>query len=158
MVASASSASKGRPRKAPALRLIEGSAVPSDEGLTAEVLLPRGEPTKPDFWGDDDAETMWDRVVELMRGGKLLKPLDAYALELMCQCYSRWRAAITMRMSMGITHETSQGTSAAPWVGVEERAAREFRGWCAEFGITPAAERNLMGSDEKPGDADNPFA
>jgi P27 family predicted phage terminase small subunit len=88
------------------------------------------------------------------------------ALEMACETYSRWHDARRVRFEMALDSEVpghgllgvnSQGLVAAPWVGIEERAAKDFRAWCNEFGLTPAAEMKLATTDPKaPGD-DNPF-
>lgn len=152
-MSAAATASTGRPRKAPALKLVEGTVRPDD--APAPPPLTRGEPRKPELLSEDASE-MWDLVIEQMRGKGLLKPLDAGSLEMLCECYARWREAVNQRHARGITSVNSQGVGVGPWVGVEERAAKEFRGWCAEYGLTPAAETNLLGSDEATDD--NPFA
>ena len=103
------------------------------------------------------ASWLWDQIIEQMRGVGLLKPLDAASLEILCETYARWKAAAQMRKDNDITSNNSQGLVAAPWIGIEERAGKEFRAWCSEYGLTPAAERNLVPDAEKE-DADNPFA
>jgi phage terminase small subunit len=35
------------------------------------------------------------------------------------------------------------GVGVSPLVRVESEASREFRAWCSEFGLTPAAEAKL---------------
>ena len=44
-----------------------------------------------------------------------------------------------------------------PLVGVVERASAEFRAWCSEFGLSPAAEHKLSSPETDPGE-ENPFA
>lgn len=115
----------------------------------------RAEPPKPEHL-DDDGSWLWDQVVEQMNSVGLLKPLDASALEIMCETWSRWREAVRMRREQarrdeeanefgsGMLHGNSQGKVTAPWLGIEERSAKDLRSWFAEFGITPAAEKNLV--------------
>lgn len=125
----------------------------------------RQPPEKPSELSSD-ASWLWDRVVDQMCRVGLLKPLDGAALEIMCETYARWREAKRMRQQVskplverddwdpengplpmsegGLLATNSQGRVTAPWIGIEERAAKDFRSWCAEFGITPAAEKNLV--------------
>ena len=147
-------ANTGRRAKPRALKLIDGNA--GHRPIPEEVDFPRGAPTKPSYLSSHASE-LWDRLVPQLETAKLLKPVNGPALEQICETYSRWREAVAERQRSGITHENSQGTTAAPWTGVEERAGREFRAWCAEFGITPAAEAKLAPADPTPGEA-NPFA
>jgi len=163
----AATASRGRKAKPTHLRLVEGQGPgrdgePRDSGgrpLPATPEFARALPTKPDDLSlDDDASWLWDMVIDQMGAGKLLKPLDGPSLEVMCHTFARWRQAVRQRSAHGLTDENSQGTRAAPWVGIEERASKEFRSWCAEYGITPAAEKNLRASDEGNGNESNPYA
>lgn len=118
--------------------------------------FPRQAPQKPEGLSPDAAE-MWDKIVAQMVGVGLLKPLDAMALEVACETFARWRDAVRKRREHGQLGKNSQGVVTAPWVGIEERASKEFRAWCAEFGITPAAERHLTGPMGAPEDEGNPF-
>jgi len=120
--------------------------------------LARGLPKKPDeIRMDEDANWLWDGVIDQMGKQQLLKPIDGAALEVLCHTFARYRAAVRMRHARDMVHENSQGNVTAPWVGIEERASKDFRAWCAEFGITPAAERNLVGKDGPSDGAENPF-
>lgn len=159
----ATAANAGGAKAPPGLRLVTGRGKRLDGKDTDSGGRPidptpeffRGDPTKPSEMSPD-AGWLWDQVVTLMATVGVLKPLDAAALEAACENFARWREAVRFRREHGILGKNSQGTVAAPWIGIEERASREFRAWCAEFGITPAAERNLkqesLGSSE-----DNPF-
>ena len=147
-------ANLGRKPKPRALKIVEGN--PSKRPIEDEVNFTRGDPAKP---GDlsEDASWLWDQIIEQMRGVGLLKPLDAPSLEILCETYSRWKEAGRMRKEKSILSNNSQGLVSAPWIGIEERAGKEFRAWCAEYGLTPAAERNLA-PDEGQGELGNPFA
>jgi P27 family predicted phage terminase small subunit len=88
----------------------------------------------------------------------LLKPLDAASLEAMCEVFARMRYAVREREIRGLlSHNASGGEVVAPWVRIEAEATRDFRGWCAEYGLTPAAEKNLRSADDDKGQPDNPF-
>lgn len=141
------------------LKLLEGRAPGRDSGGRPVPQVPafkRLPPARPDDLTDDAAE-FWDEVVEELGRLEVLKPVDGPGLRAAAECYARLRAAIRQRQEHGITAETSQGVGVAPWVRVEESASRELRAWCAEFGLTPAAEIRL-GAPAKPEEPDNPFA
>ena len=166
-----SAAQRGRPAPAK-LRILNGRGVRKD-GLATDsggrpVAAPppfeRTPPEKPDDLSSD-AEWLWDRVVDQMMTVGLLKPLDGAGLEVMCETFARWREARRIRQKLsaagntGLVSRNSQGTVSAPWVGVEERASKDFRAWAIEYGITPAAESHLpegASIDENPG-GNNPF-
>lgn len=148
-----------------ALRLINGRGVRKD-GLETDSggrpidpgpAFVRADPAKPSNLSED-ASWLWDQVVEHMRTVGLLKPLDAPALEVACETFARWREAVRFRKDRALLAKNSQGLVTAPWIGIEERASKDFRAWCAEFGFTPAAERNLASREAVPGDGEsNPF-
>lgn len=142
---------KGKPR---GLKLVEDN--PGHRPIEEEVPFTRGDPAKPEGMSPD-AAWLWDQVVEQMKTVGLLKPLDAASLEVLCETYARWKEAAAFRKERQLLGKNSQGLVAAPWIGIEERAGREFRAWCAEYGLTPAAERNLTGESEA-ADEGNPFA
>ncbi|MGK4186766.1 P27 family phage terminase small subunit [Rothia koreensis] len=145
----------GTHSKPRALKVVEGN--PGRRPLEPEVNFDRGVPIKPEDLSED-AAWLWDLVISQMSTVGLLKPLDAASLEAVCETFARWREAVRYRRERGFLGKNSQGVVAAPWVGVEERASREFRAWCAEYGLTPAAEKHLSGDDEGDQGDYNPFA
>lgn len=158
---------KGRKAQPPGLKLLQGRAPGKDSGGRDIPELPeftRAAPVKPADMSPD-ASALWDSLTEEMGKLDLLKAPDAASLEVACETYARWKAAVRMRQAdidaggNGITARNSQGVTAAPWIGVEERASNQFRAWCAEFGITPASEKNLAGAAGLHGanGDDNPF-
>ena len=102
----------------------------------------RKAPTKPSDLSPV-ASAMWDAIVAELDQAQLLKPLDAYALAVGCETFARWHTAKTQRLQAGVLAKTSQGVGVSPLVRVEVEASRDFRAWCAEFGLTPAAEVKL---------------
>lgn len=160
----ATPANAGRKSAPHALRILGGRETKHGEPIDSAgrpIIKPpsfgRGAPKRPKHI-EGDAAWLWDRVVEQMDGIGILKPLDGPSLEVMCETFARWREATRQRYQNGLVHTTSQGQSAAPWIGIEERAGREFRAWCSEYGITPAAERNLTnGETSNVPDGDNPY-
>lgn len=154
----ATTASNGRTAKPRALKLVTGRSEGKDSAgrtIPEAPNFPRGVPTKPQDLSAD-AAWLWDVIVAQMAGPGLLKPLDAPSLEVVCETFARWREAVKQRRAHGSLGKNSQGVVTAPWVGIEERAGREFRAWCAEYGLTPAAEKNLASGDGSNGEY-NPF-
>lgn len=149
----------GRKPEPANLKLLKGRHAGADSG-GRKVKQPPGFkrlPPKKPVEMSPAAGDLWDEIVEELQRLQLTKPLDGPALEMACETYSRWYTARQMRLELGLFHENSQGRVTAPWVGVEERAAKEFRAFCSEFGLTPSAEARLNPADG--GDADeSPFA
>jgi P27 family predicted phage terminase small subunit len=146
-------AAAGR-KAAPAnLRLAGGRNSGKDSGgrdVKEPPPFKRAPPVKPDDLSSKAGE-MWDAIVEVMPDLQLLKPLDGFALQVGCETFSRWHAAKTLRLaqtSSGLLAKTSQGMGVSPLVRVESEASREFRAWCAEFGLTPAAEVKLVAATD----------
>jgi len=156
-----------RPKPAP-LKLIEGRGNGRDSGgrkVPTPPMFTRIPPEKPDHLTPYASE-IWDRIVQDLPKLGLLKEVDGPSLEMLCETYSRWRVAVEMRMAAqkqapgtkGLIAKNSQGFVIAPWVNAETQASKEFRAWCAEYGLTPAAEMKLaMPTGDDEGDM-NPFA
>jgi len=154
-------AAVGRKPKPPTLRIVAGRGEGKDgifrdaagRPIPRPLDIPRGVPTKPDTLSDD-ASRCWDWVVEAR--GDLLSPIHQAALEVLCETYSRWMGAKRQRQEQGGIGQNSQGEVIAPWAKLEAEAGREFQVWCAEFGLTPAAENKVGGLNG--GDENNPFS
>ena len=157
-------ANSGRKAAPHGLRVLQGQGTrkdgqPTDSGgrpIPPPVPFERQAPPKPGQLSKD-AEWLWDRVTEQMESIGLLKPIDGPSLEVMCETFARWRDAVRQRQQHGALGKNSQGVVAAPWVGIEERASKEFRAWCAEYGITPAAEKNIKQESGAADGGENPF-
>ncbi|PWF88689.1 phage terminase small subunit P27 family [Kocuria rosea] len=153
--------SKTGPKRAPrALKLVEGTRPGRDSGgrkIADPLPLAPGAPDKPDDLSPE-AAAFWDRLVPALAEAGVLRRVDASALTVAAETWARWRSAVAQRQAQGMTARTSQGESTAPWVGIEERAARDLRGWFSEYGLTPAAAAALTPAAKTPDDDDNPFA
>jgi len=116
----------------------------------------REAPPKPADLSDDAAEA-WDFIIRHSETADLLKPLDGLALQVFCETWARWKDAVRKRHKQGSLGKNSQGVVVAPWVKIENEAARDIRAWCSEFGISPSAEGKLgrFGEDNA---GFNPFA
>lgn len=152
-------ASHGRRAIPPQLKLLTGRGDGKD---TAGRPIPkpppftRRSPDKPDELSAD-ASWMWDLVVEQWHTLNMLKPLDGPALEVGCETYARWKESVRWRRKKQLLAANSQGVIPGPWIGIEERASREFRAWCNEFGLTPAAENKVGMVGAASDDNVNPF-
>ncbi|MBO0596580.1 phage terminase small subunit P27 family [Nesterenkonia sp. E16_7] len=164
MGAVAASSNLGRKSAPTPIRVLNGRGTRKDgqetdsggRPVAAGVQFTRDAPTKPAELSED-AHWLWDRVVDQMTEIGLLKPIDAASLEAMCETFARWREAVRFRREHALLAKNSQGTVVAPWIGIEERASKEFRSWCAEYGITPAAEKHLRTESGGNDDDGNPF-
>lgn len=151
----AKTSATGLPRRSAALKLVPQGPEPGTAASSALTSSPAGAPVKPQGLSADASE-MWDLVVSQMATTGLLRPLTGPALEVASETFAQWREAVRMRRDRGLTAIGSQGVGVGPWVRIEQQAGKEFRAWCAEYGITPAAERRL--AVESSVDASNPYA
>lgn len=161
-----SAAAKGRrgtTSKTPAkLKLIEGARPGRDSGgreVTPTPAFRRLPPQPPEFLFGDALEE-WQRVVpELQRLG-LTKAVDAASLSAYCLAWQRLCQAqrvIQEGSELGLLAVNSQGLTRHPAVAIAEAASKELRAWAHEFGLTPAAEANLV-TPEADLDEQNPFS
>lgn len=147
-----------RVKKPAALKVIEGRGNGRDSGgrtITPPPPFKRMPPKKPDGMSPV-ASRHWDSLVDELARLDLIKPGDAGALEMACEAYARWHAARQHRLEEGVLGKNSQGTVRNPAIVVEESAEKAYRGWCAEFGLTPAAEGKLKAPEADDAE-ENPF-
>lgn len=160
----ATPANRGRKPASPDLRLLKGRGEGKDGQARDSAGRPipkaptfvRALPQKP-FDLEGDASDAWDLIVKELGRVELLKPVDAMALEMACEAYARWKDAVRKRRLMGSLGKNSQGVVRAPWVTIEAEASREYRAWCAEFGLTPSAENKVGSTDGSSEGNANPF-
>lgn len=152
-------AAAGRKGKPAHLKLLEGRGNGRDSGGRTVPEPPpfaRAVPAKPADLSPA-ADAMWDQLVAALPEAGLLKPIDGYALQVGCETFARWYEAKKLRLSQpnfGLLAKNSQGMVVSPLVRVESEASRDFRAWCSEFGLTPAAEVKLASENDPAGDGD----
>lgn len=161
---------QGRKPNTRPLKLLHGRSEGTDSGgrkVPETLNFVRIPPKRPEHLGEHAIE-LWDRIVAELPKLGLLKDIDGPSLEMACETYQRWREAVEMRQTFaknapgtrGIIARNSQGWTVAPWVQAEAQASKEFRQWCAEYGLTPSAEMRLAGPSSGSGQDPeaNPFA
>lgn len=138
------------PRKRPTkLKILLGN--PGHQKINQNEPEPRLGAPGPPIWLDADARDCWWKIVpELDRLG-LLTLIDGGALEGACVAYSRAVAAGRildaegLTMEIGPTHYKQQ----RPEVSIEQKSWSQFRMFCQEFGLTPAARTRLSVSPKQ---------
>lgn len=153
-------ATRGRKPAPPGLKIVEGRGAGKDSGGRPVKPSPgftRLPPERPAGLSDV-ADAMWDHLVNELQRLQLLTPQHGPALQLLCEAYARWRQASEELAAEGLTYLSDSGLRKLnPLVGIVERASAEYRAWCAEFGLTPAAENKVAAPESGPGE-ENPFA
>lgn len=141
------------------LKLVGGRSPGRDSGGRVVPTPPpffRQPPPKPDGLSDT-ASKMWDTIVADTVAVAAMKSLDAFALEALCEAYARYHDSRVARSKAGMLAKNSQGVVISPLLRIEAEASREFRAWCAEFGLTPAAEVKIAGAENAGGDSGDLF-
>lgn len=115
----------------------------------------------PPSWLDREAKAEWKRVAPALERLDLVKPEDRATLAAYCETWSRFVTATRTVHREGITatNPDSGRMSVHPAVRVAEAAATQLRQYAEQFGLTPAAERNVAKRDDDRGEFEaNPFA
>lgn len=162
-------AATGRKSRPAHIKLVEGRSPGRDSG-GREVKQPpafKRIPPEPPEWLGETARQVWDRTVPELSRLDLLKPVDGPALAAYCEMVELFVTATKEVHSNGLTVENrstrKDGTesvwfTANPAVGVQRNAQSAIRAWCAEFGLTPAAEMKLAtGGDNDGAEDEDPF-
>jgi P27 family predicted phage terminase small subunit len=127
------------PKPKPAeVRKREGTYRQSEHG---PVVVLGGKPSAFDAPAhmSDRARAAWDELVPLLVPVGLLDRADAPALEAMCCAVAQWREANDVLQAEGLFVASPNGYRVAhPAIAVANKAAAEYRSWCARFGLTPS--------------------
>lgn len=127
------------PKPKPAeVRKREGTYRKSSHG---EVVVLAGKPAglaAPEHLPERVREA-WDQIVPPLVDVGLLDRADAPAVEAMCYAVAQFREANEVVVAEGMFVSSPNGYKIAhPAVAVANKAAAEYRSWCARFGLTPS--------------------
>lgn len=103
--------------------------------------------TRP-TWLDAIGKEMWGRIVEELTITELITNVDIYALAIACDSYSKYVKATRDIKKDGLVliHKNSIGAEnkvANPNVAIAQKYATQFKSFCSEFGLSPAARARL---------------
>lgn len=148
--------------KPPALKLLSGRGQGKDSAGRPVPTPPKftREAPEPPEWLDGEALAEWNRVAPDLETLDLLKPADRATLAAYCETWARWVCAVKQYKAEGITviNPDSGRVGKHPAVAIAEAAATQLRAFANDFGLSPAAERNLAMSPKSDGNEDDPFA
>ena len=151
------------PTPQPAKLLLLHGRAPGKDSAGPVPIPPnfeRAAPDPPDAdWFDAEARAEWCRVVPTLDQLGLLKPEDYAALVLRCCNWSTYISAIRLLREQGLTtvNPASGAVHAHPAVAISTTAGAMLLRTCAEFGLTPSAERKLGTVTPPESDEDSPF-
>ncbi|MGV0793032.1 phage terminase small subunit P27 family [Mycolicibacterium sp. XJ1819] len=160
----------GRPPQPAPLLLLNGRGEGQDSAGRPVATPPpfRRSAPNPPTWLSREAKAEWRRVAPALERLDLVKPEDRATLAAYCQVWARLVAAYRDIDKNGSTvrNESTRkdGTTSVWWtknpaVAVAEQAESRLLQYAGQFGLTPAAERNVSKRDDGRGEFEaNPFA
>jgi P27 family predicted phage terminase small subunit len=89
---------------------------------------------------DPVAAAEWADIVDLLSGTGLIGGVDAKALALYCEAFSRYRKAVAYVDEHGAYNEKGNPSGATKDLQV---LSNQMRAWLVEFGCTPAARARM---------------
>nr|DAF38970.1 MAG TPA: terminase small subunit [Caudoviricetes sp.]DAJ57237.1 MAG TPA: terminase small subunit [Caudoviricetes sp.] len=122
---------------------------------------PKPKPVMPECpsWLNGYAKKMWkDLGLELHKLG-LLTNIDGQAFAAACQSYGIWVECEHVLKEKGrvmtINTERGEYNQQRPEVSIGNSALKNFRSFCSEFGLSPAARASITVADP---DSENDFS
>ncbi|MED0757400.1 phage terminase small subunit P27 family [Aneurinibacillus thermoaerophilus] len=154
-------AGPGRPPKPTSLKVIQGN--PGKRPLNKNEPKPKAVAPKCPTFLDSEAKREWKRVApELERLG-LLTIVDGATLAAYCQAYSLWVTATKkinehLKKYGKLTYEYTNKNGSTneiviPEIAIQEKALKQIKMFCTEFGFTPSSRtRMTLPSEEEQDD------
>ena len=137
--------------KPTALKIATG--IPGKRPLNKSEAKTVGTPRRPAHLSER-AAAAWKYVVPILEDRGLAGDLDAWAIEMLCECYAtilELRRVLRDEEDGSFTYETESESGRMirprPEVGMLADKERLFKGWLVEFGMTPAARSKVQASD-----------
>ena len=92
-------------------------------------------------------KSLWKTYAGKMAGLGLLTDIDVPAWETLCLAYDRMReAGADIKRHKGRVYVKNGLPCVRPEVRIEAEARKEFRHYCAEFGLTPSSRSRVVAS------------
>lgn len=143
----------GRKPKPTNLKLIDGN--PGKRPLNKDEAKPKPiKPTCP-VWLNDDAKKMWKCLSKELEKLGLLTNIDGQAFSAACQSYGIWVECEKKLKECGrvmiISRENGDYEQQRPEVSIGNTALKNFKVFCAEFGLTPSSRSSIsiQGEEEE---------
>ncbi len=139
----------GSKPKPTALKELEGN--PGHRKLPENELKPQIKILRCPHYIKKDryAKQEWDRIVPELYNSNLLTSLDLVPIEIMCTQYSLYRAAIEDIRVNGLTSSNARhGTKPNPSIAIAREAAKIYKSFAVEFGLTPSSRVRISVPDQ----------
>jgi P27 family predicted phage terminase small subunit len=110
------------------------------------------------IWMGEHGRTLWEHVVPLLCGQKVLSSADVQNIEVYCDAYDRFRLAREEVRTNGVTVMGAQGGVVKnPAATVVKESVAVMATYGSMLGLDPSSRQRLTGKTKTPQD-DNPFA
>lgn len=140
---------RGRPRKSPDERMLDGN--PSRTPIPVDVFVPEGAPFVPDHLSED-AQACAEYILASFKTKRLTAP-DSYALAAFATAWA-WHKAATHQMNSPDFEPVVTGSTGnevpSPWFRILNDQARVMLAFAAKLYLTPADRAGLRGAGEQP--------
>lgn len=137
---------RGRKPTPTNLKLIRGN--PGKRPMRMDEFKPqRAIPSCPRHLKGESRKE-WKRITEELDKYGMISEVDRGALAMLCTLWGRYVAAEEMIEKAAVQSPGSAGLFVkspnnfpiqSPWLAVSNKAIEQYKGLCAEFGLTPAA-------------------
>lgn len=135
---------RGRKPVPTALKLVNGN--PSKRPINMHSFAPQSRIPRCPQHLKGEARKEWKRVVAELHRYQMISEVDRGELAMMCTQWARYVEAEEMIEKAakgggsGLFVKTPNGFPIqSPWLAVSNKAIEQYRGLCADFGMTPAA-------------------
>lgn len=108
---------------------------------------------------DDEAKTIWRRVVKELQAIGIMGEVDRESLYCYVEACREFDKAV-QELKKGYLYKDAVGNvQKSPWIAIKRDAAARIKQFAAEFGLTPASRSNVKGGPgEKPKEKNKPKA
>lgn len=108
-------------------------------------------------WLDPIGRKMWEDINGELTVTGLITNVDVYALAIACDAYSKYVKASKSIKKDGLVLEYKNSIGAVnkvanPNVAIAQKYATQFKSFCSEFGLSPAARARLAKPKDDPED------
>ena len=136
----------GRTPKPTNLRVLEGN--PGKRPLPENEPKPTPKAPEPPDWLTGEGEKMWNRLAPKLEKVGLLTEIDGEAFAAACSAWKDYVECRRVINEQGRTYKyKNQGgfenETERPEVKISNKALEQFRSFCREFGLTPAARTKI---------------
>lgn len=144
----------GAPKKPAAAHLANGNKSKLSKAQieamqeAEEAIKPANDNIVRPTWLDATGRKMWEAIADELYDLDLITNVDTYALAIACDAYSKYvkASASIKKDGLVLEHKNSIGAVnkvANPNVAIAQKYATQFKSFCSEFGLSPAARARL---------------